>query len=121
MTTQEVANRYYELANQSKWTEIQDELHDANVLSKEPQHVAAMGLQVETRGREALKAKGQANREMMEALHSQYCGEPVVAGDFFSLVLRRDVTFKGRPRAQKEEIGVFHVQNGKIISEEFFY
>lgn len=121
MTTQEVANRYYELACQSKWIEIQDELHDDNVILQEPEHAVSRGLQVMTKGREAVNAKGIANREMIEALHSQYCSEPTVAGNFFSVALKRDVTFKGKPRVKLEEICVFRVTEGKIISEQFFY
>jgi hypothetical protein len=121
MTTQEAANRYYELATQSKWTEIQDELHDDTVICQEPEHVASRGVQVMTEGREAVKAKSIANREMIETIHSQYCSEPIVAGNFFSVALKRDVTFKNKPRMKLEEICVFQVTEGKIVSEQFFY
>ena len=121
MTTQEVASKYHELASQNKWTEIQDELHDENVTCQEPEHVASRGVQILTKGRDALKAKSAANREMIETIHSQYCSEPLVAGNFFSVELKRDVTFKNRPRMNLEEIGVFGVVDGKIVSEEFFY
>jgi hypothetical protein len=121
MTTQEIANRYYELATQSKWTAIQDELHDDNVLCQEPEHAAQRGVQILTNGKEAVKAKSIANREMIETLHDQYCGVPIVAGNFFSLALKRDVTFKNRPRVTLEEIGLFQVREGKIVSELFFY
>lgn len=121
MTTQEVANRYYELASQSKWTEIQTELHDDNVLCQEPEHAALRGVQIMTKGREAVTAKSIANREKIETIHSQYCSEPIVAGNFFSIVLKRDVTFKNAPRMNAEEIGVFQVTGGKIVSEQFFY
>ena len=121
MTTQEVANRYYELASESKWTEIQDELHADNVTCQEPAHVAQRGAQLVTAGKEAVKAKSVANREMIETIHSQYCSQPVVAGNFFSLGLKRDVTFKNRGRMQLEEICVFQVAEGKIVLEQFFY
>ena len=121
MTTQEIANRYYELAGQGKWTEIQDELHDDQVICQEPEHAAQRGLNVITKGKEANKAKSAANRAMIETLHSQYCSEPYVAGNFFSLVLKRDVTFKGRPRINIEEVCVFQVAEGKIVLEQFFY
>jgi len=121
MTTQEIADRYYELAQQGKWIQIQDELHHENVISREPDHVASRGIATITNGREALKAKGNANREMIETLHSQFCSKPVIAGNFFSLVLKRDVTFKNKPRTQLEEICVFQANDGKIIAEQFFY
>jgi hypothetical protein len=80
-----------------------------------------MGAPVLTNGLEAVKAKGVARREMIEARHSYTCSEPIVAGEFFSVVLKQDVTFKGKPRLTLEEIGVFHVKDGKVVKEQFFY
>src|SRR5579862_5569829 len=119
MTTLEIANKYYELANQRKWVEILDELYTDNALCIEPEHAAARGLKVVTEGREAIKAKGDAHRAKIETLHSRYCSEPLVTGKHFSMILQSDVTFKNQPRTQLEEIGVFEVKDGKIISEKF--
>jgi len=121
MTTQQVANRYYELASQNKWIALQDELHGDNVICWEPEHAAARGVQVVTQGKEAVRAKGDANRQMIETIHSQYCSDPLVAGNFFSEVLKRDVSFKNRPRMVLEELCVFQVADGKIVLEQFFY
>jgi hypothetical protein len=121
MTTQEIANRYYELACQGKWTEIQNELHHDSVICQEPEKAALRGVSVLTKGKEAVMAKSVANREMIEAIHQQFCSEPLVGANFFSLALKRDVTFKTNQRMQLEEICVFQVEEGKIISEQFFY
>lgn len=121
MTTQETAARYYELASQRKITEIHDTLYDANVVSQEPEKAAMTGLAVVTTGMDAVKAKGAARRETIEAMHSYFCSEPIVAGEFFSVVLRQEVTFKGRPRVSLEEIAVFQVKDGKVVKEQFFY
>src|SRR6478736_9528203 len=121
MTTKEIANKYYELASQGKWTEIQERFHDDNVVCKEPEHAAQRGIAILTKGKEANISKSAANRGRIETLHSQFCSEPIVGADFFSVVLKRDVTFKDRGRLQAEELCVFHVVNGKIVSEEFFY
>src|SRR5580658_8018665 len=100
MTVQEVANRYYQLACQGKWLVVIDELHDTNVVCQEPVAAAAKGMQVPlmTKGKEAVIAKNMGNLLMIEILHSEYCGEPIVGGDYFSVTLKRDVTYKGRPR-----------------------
>lgn len=121
MTTQEIAARYYELASQRKVIEIQDSLYDENVVCQEPEKAAAMGFAVITTGREAIKAKGVARRATIEAIHSYSCSEPIVAGDFFSVVLKQDITFIGRPRVTLEEIAIFQVKDGKVIKEQFFY
>ena len=121
MTTQETAARYQELANQRKFIEIQDSLYDEQVVCQEPEKAAAMGFAVITNGREAVKAKGIARRATIETVHSYTCSEPIVAGEFFSVVLTQDVTFKGRPRVTLEEVGVFHVKDGQVVKEQFFY
>lgn len=121
MTTQQVANRYYELAKQNKWAEIWDELYSPKVVNREPEHAAAMGVPTLTKGMEAVRAKSNARREMIEAIHAQFCSEPVVGGSFFSVAMGRDVTFKGKPRMKLDEIAVFEVKEGKIVLEQFFY
>ena len=121
MTTAEIASRYHDLANQSKWEHILDELHADEAFCREPEHVADRGIPVLTEGKAAIKAKGAANRTKIDTIHSQFVSEPLVAGNFFTVVLRRDVSFKDGRRLQLEEIGLFQVKDGRIVSEEFYY
>ena len=121
MTTQVTATRYHELANQRKFIEIQDNLYHEDVVCQEPEKAASMGMPVFTNGLEAIKAKGIARRATIETVHSYTCSEPAVAGEFFSVVLKQEVTFKGKPRLTLEEIGIFHVKDGKVVKEQFFY
>lgn len=121
MTTQQVANRYYELIKQNKRAEIQEELYGKDIVNREPEHAAAMGIPIVTIGLDAVMAKGRARMEMIETVHSDYCSEPVVGGNFFSVAFGRDITLKGKPRMKLEEIAVFGVKDGKIVSEQFFY
>jgi hydrogenase maturation factor HypE len=121
MTTQEVAARYYELACQNNWSEIHETLHAENIVSREPEHGVPAGIEPITRGKAAVKAKSDTHRAMIESIHSRHTSEPLVAGNFFTTVLKRDVTYKGRPRANSEEIAVIEVKDGKIVSETFFY
>ena len=121
MTTQEIATQYREWMNQRKFLDIQETFYDEQVVSQESEKAAAMGMAVVTSGLEAVKAKGVARRATIETVHSYVCSEPLVAGDFFSVVLKQEVTFKGKPRMAIEEIGVFQVKNDKIVKEQFFY
>ena len=121
MSTQETAARYHELASQRKFIEIQDNLYHEDVVCQEPEKAASMGMPVFTNGREAVKAKGIARRATIETVHSYTCSEPIVAGEFFSVVLKQEVTFKGKPRIVLEEIGIFQVKDCKIVKEQFFY
>jgi hypothetical protein len=121
MTTQQVASRYYELVKQSKRMEIITELYGQDIINKEPEHAMAMGIPTTTKGLDAVKAKGKARSEMIETVHAEYCSEPVVGGNFFSIALGRDITLKGKPRMNLQEIAIFEVKEGKIVSEQFFY
>lgn len=121
MTTQQVADRYYELATQNKWMEIWDELYSPECVNREPEHAAAQGVPTETKGMEAIRAKSAARRAMIEELHAQFCSAPVVGAGFFSCSMGRDVTFKGKPRMKLDEVAVFEVKDGKIVLEQFFY
>jgi hypothetical protein len=57
MTTQDVAARFHELAQQEKWFEIQDELFADDVRSIEPR--TAKGLP-NAHGKAAVRQKGEA-------------------------------------------------------------
>jgi hypothetical protein len=121
MTTQEIAARYRELMNEGKFIEVQDTLYHDDVVCQEPEKAAAMGVTIITNGLEAIKAKGAARRAMIETRHSYTCSQPLVAGEFFGVVLKQDVTFKGKPRMTLEEVGIFQVRDGKVVKEQFFY
>ena len=121
MTTQEIATRYQELMTQRKFIEIQDTFYHEDVVSQESEKAASMGMSIFTNGLQAVKAKGIARRATIETMHSYICSEPIVAGEFFSVALKQEVTFKGKPRMAIEEIGIFQVKDGKIVKEQFFY
>jgi limonene-1,2-epoxide hydrolase len=120
-TTQDVANRYYELAKQNKRREIVDELYADDIINREPEHAIAMGIPTITKGLNSVKAKTKARDELIETVHSETCSAPVIGGKFFSVALGRDITLKGRPRMNLQEIGVYEVNNGRIVSEQYFY
>lgn len=121
MTTQEVANLYYGLMKENKRGQIVDELYSQDVICKEPEHAMAMGIPTITKGLNAVKAKAKARTEMIEKIHADFCSEPIIAANFFSVVLSRDITFKSKSRMTLQEIAVFEVNDGKIVLEQFFY
>jgi hypothetical protein len=47
--------------------------------------------------------------------------DPLVADDYFAVTYTMDITYKGWPRVQETELAVYHVQDGKIIKEEYLY
>jgi hypothetical protein len=119
MTTQEVANRYYELAQKGGNEQIIQELYSPNIVSIEQEDYPQLPYKVE--GLEAYKQKEVQFFQMFEGVHSGYCNEPIVITSFFACAMGMDVTVKGQGRKMKHEIGVFEVNNGKIVKEQWFY
>ena len=120
MTTQQIADRFYELAKENKFDAIQDELYGTNAVSIEPPGAAAQGLQ-NANGLEAIKKKGEEFNKMVEEMHSGYCSEPVVGGNHFSVAMGMEVTMKGAGRVIMDEVAVYEVKDGKIVKEQFFF
>lgn len=121
MTTQELANRYYELFEQRQVAEIYQQLYSTDIVCTEPEHALAMGIPTVTSGIEAVLAKSKARQELIAEVHSFFSSKPVVGGDYFSLAMGRDMTLKNGQRLQLAEIAVFGVKDDKIVSETFFY
>ena len=120
MSTQEVANRFNELAQTGQWDKVQDELYADNAVSIEPASAAAMGMG-NAEGLDAIKKKGVAFNETVEEMHGGYSSEPQVAGNHFSVAMGMDATMKGAGRVKMDEIAVYEVKNGKIVKEQFFF
>lgn len=121
MTTQEIADRYYALFKERQVAEIYETLYSPEIICTEPEHALVMGVPTVTKGIEAILAKSKARQETIAEVHSFFMSEPVVGGDYFSLAMGRDMTFKNGQRIQAAEIAVFGVKEDKIVTETFFY
>jgi anaerobic selenocysteine-containing dehydrogenase len=120
MTTQDVANRFNELAQTGQWDAIQKELYAENCVSIEPAHAAAMGMS-NAEGIEAIRKKGEAFGAMVEEMHGGYTTPPVIGGNFFSVGMGMDCTMKGMGRTKLDEVAVYEVKDGKVVKEQFFF
>ena len=118
MTTQDVANRFSQLAEEGKFAEIQEEMFSDDAVSIEPPNVP--GLQ-NAEGKEAIRKKGEQFQSMVEEMHGGYSSKPVVGGNYFSVAMGLDATMKGQGRMKMDEIAVYEVRNGKIVKEQFFF
>lgn len=118
MTTQEVANRLSELFKEFKWNEAQDELFSEDAKSIEPAH--SPGLQT-VEGLDAIRQKGKQFGESVVEMHGGYVSEPLVAGRYIAFAMGMDGTFKEMGRVKMDEIALYEVKDGKIVSEQFFY
>lgn len=118
MTTQDVANRFYELSQTGRWDLIQDELYSQDAVSIEPEY--GQGLKT-VQGMDAIKEKGRTFSESIAEMHGGYSKEPIVAGTHFSVAMGMDATTKDGKRMNMEEICVYEVKNDKIVKEQFFF
>ncbi|MBA2080083.1 MAG: hypothetical protein BGP10_08750 [Rhodanobacter sp. 68-29] len=120
MNTEAVAKRLVELCRKGEFEQAQRELFAQDAVSIEMPG-APSGALGDAKGLEAIYEKGRQFGAMVEAMHSSEVSDPVVAGDWFSLSMAMDVTFKERGRTQMAELCVYHVRDGKVVSEQFFY
>ena len=120
MNTEAVAKRLVELCRQGKFEEAQNELYSNDAVSIEMEGLPA-GSIGNAKGLDAIREKGRQFNAGIEAVHGGTVSDPIVTGNWFSIVLTMDATFKGRGRVNMEEICVYQVRDGKIVREQFFY
>ena len=118
MSTQTVATRLAELCRQGKFEAAQKELFAEDAVSIEPQ--ATPDFAKETKGLRAILEKGHKFESMLEQVHGCTASAPLIAGNSFALTLAMDVTMKGRGRVKLDEVCVYEVKDGKVVSEQFF-
>jgi hypothetical protein len=120
MNTVTIAKRLVELCREGKYEEAQNELYAQDAVSIEMEGLpeGALGNAV---GLPAIREKGRIWRESVEAVHGGEVSAPVIAGSWFSVSMRVDVTYKGRGRTDMREIAVYRVHDDKIVHEQFFY
>jgi SnoaL-like domain len=119
MTTQEIANQLVAFCRKGEWESAQKALYATDAVSIEPQDSPAFAK--ETKGLDAIIAKGHTFNSMVEQYHSIKVSEPLVTDDALAITLEMDLTMKGRGRTPMSEIAVYKVKDGKIVSEQFFY
>jgi len=119
MNTMEIANRLVALCRQGKNAEAVKTLFSDAAVSVEA--FAPPGGTQEVKGMQSILGKGEwwmANHEV----HSASITGPWPHGDRFVVGFQYDVTNKPSGRRMKmDEVGLYTIENGKIVREEFFY
>jgi hypothetical protein len=69
----------------------------------------------------AVRKKGEDFVGRITALHSAKTGEPIVTGNHFAVTREKDITVQPHGRIQINQIMLYEVKDGEIISEQFFY
>ncbi|HEX5151370.1 MAG TPA: nuclear transport factor 2 family protein [Parafilimonas sp.] len=118
MTTKEVADRLVELCRKGDFEATQSELFADDVISIEP--YSTPDFEKETKGKKAIKEKGEKWNGMVAAVHAIEVSDALVAANSFAVTMRLHVTMKEKGEMDMTELCVYQVKDGKIISEEFF-
>lgn len=117
MTTQQVAERLVDLCRKGQLQQAGAELYAESIVSTEPEYSLAKS----AKGKAAVSQKGEQFASMIEQRHGGSFSDPIIGGRYFSTVMKLDATIKGQGRMNLEEVCVYEVRDGKIVSEQFFF
>jgi len=117
MTTQEIANRLVELCKQGQFSQAVEELFADDAISLEQEGAPMPRVE----GKANILKKGEKFSEMVEEYYGGEVSDPLVSSDFFAVMMVQDIKYKGQERRKEDEICLYQVKEGKIISEQFFY
>lgn len=116
----DLANRTVEANNSGRARALLDEIYAEDAVSVEAQ--APPGGSAEFAGLEAIRGKYDW-WEGAHDVHSARADGPFLHGaNRFGVIYEIDVTNKeSGERSQMRELGLYTVENGRIVREEFFY
>ena len=118
MTTQEIANRLVEICETGDFEAAQKELFAEDAVSIEPHSTPEFDK--ETKGLKAMQEKAKKWEEMVEKTQDIKISEPLIATNSFAVTLKMHVTMKQGGDMDMNELCVYTVKDGKIVSEQFF-
>jgi hypothetical protein len=95
MTTQDIANRLYELCQQGDFKTAQKELYADNATSTES---TMHGTRETVNGKDAIAAKSEQFNSMVEQMFGGYTKEPKVVGKYIFMEMGMDVKMKNMDR-----------------------
>lgn len=113
MSTATVAGRLIELCKEGKFLEAQHELYDTDIISIDPDGSKTVGAS-------NMHAKEEQFLARLEKFHNISWSEPLIAGSYFTVILKMEIEFKKVGHKSLEEVCVYQVRNGKIVFEQFF-
>jgi ketosteroid isomerase-like protein len=117
MTTKAIADRMVELCRNGQYAQAYSELFAPDFESFE-----MPGMPMErVVGQEGMQQRAAYFHELVQEFHSGYFNEPQAAGNFFTLTMGYEATFKTGERKNFDEVAVYEVRDGKIVRERFFY
>ena len=114
MTTTQIALRLIELCKERKFGIARKELYAENAVSIEADNKPITGLP-------AMEEKEKNWHGSIQEIHNITFSEPLINGNFFSIAITWDLTYKGKDRGGWNEIAVLEVRDQKVVLEKFYY
>ena len=114
-TIHEIANGLKEMVSEQKFVEAYQQLFSEDAESIDPQNTSGQPL----KGLDTL-IKREEDFLSRVAIETISLSEPIIAGSYFTLSLKMSFDIKGQGHRDMEEICVYKVKDGKIISQQFF-
>jgi ketosteroid isomerase-like protein len=119
MSTLEIGKKYVALCREGKNEVVLDELFSKDAISVEAG--APPGQERTAKGIEAIRGKSKWWREN-HTVHKAELSDAYPHDERFAVRFVYDVTNKpSGKRFTMEEVGLFTIDKGKIVKEEFFY
>ena len=119
MSTQEIADRLHQLVEAGDYFTAYDELFTEDAREIEPQ-LSEMDLG-EIQGIPAIKQKVGSLSAGIETLLSRDMSAPIVSANHIAFTNIVKAKLKDGNEMNLSEICLYEVQDGKMISEQFFY
>jgi len=117
MKIDEIAHHFVNWRNTNNAGKLRAELYSPDIESIEEWNTSEIA---RVKGMEGLKRKGQSLSQQFE-VHNIKASDAVVADNWFSVKFEIDTTDKkSGKRSTLSEIGVYKVEDGKIIKEYYF-
>ncbi len=113
-TINEIAARLSSLCEKHEFLQAYEELFSEHAESIDP-----INKNVPMSGLGALMERERQFLENTE-IHDVKVGGASFAGNYFSVTMSLDFTPKGQERRKVEEMCIYKVENGKIVSQQFF-
>jgi len=110
----EIASRLSSLCTEHKFVEAYESLFSEHAVSIDPiyKNEPLTGLSALIEREKAFLAANVVNRVKVS--------EPIFAGSYFSVILSISFTAADQSKKIVEELCVYKVENGKIVSQQFF-
>lgn len=111
--TELIADKLIDLCRKGQFLQAQHEFYDTNIVSIDPDGSRTIGAA-------SMHAKEQRFLHHLERIYSICYTKPMIAGNFFTTVLRMEIETKKGGYMEFSEVCVYQVAGGKIVFEQFF-